>query len=159
MFARFKSIKLSERWVFAVLGLVAISAFGLLLPKLGYYWDDWMTIYLVNTYSNPGEFVYAAYRPLHAVWDVLAFKLLGNAPFGWHVLALLFRWGAASISMACVVASLAGEARSGSLDGGSIFDLSNFFPAVECGDLSVTLDNLLFLLPFFAIHAAGGART
>jgi len=76
-------------WLF--LG-ICIAAFGLLIPFLGYYWDDWMTLYFMKTTSNPADFIYGPYRPLHALLDVLEFRLLGPSPLGWHILSLLLRW-------------------------------------------------------------------
>ncbi|MCL5428521.1 MAG: hypothetical protein M1347_01800 [Chloroflexi bacterium] len=76
-------------WLF--LG-ICVLAFGLLIPSLGYYWDDWLTLYLMKTNGAPGDFVYAAFRPLHAVLDVIEFLLLGSRPMGWHILSLVLRW-------------------------------------------------------------------
>lgn len=73
---------------------VCIAAFGLLIPFLGFYWDDWLTLYLMKSSSNPWDFIYGAYRPLHAILDVVEFQILGSNPLGWQILSLALRWAA-----------------------------------------------------------------
>ncbi len=73
---------------------ICVAAFGLLIPFLGFYWDDWLTLYLMKSSSNPWDFIYAAYRPLHAILDVVEFQILGSNPLGWQILCLALRWAA-----------------------------------------------------------------
>jgi hypothetical protein len=71
---------------------VCVAAFGLFIPFLGYFWDDWTTLYLMKTSNSPWDFIYAPYRPLHAILDFISFRILGITPIGWHVLSLVLRW-------------------------------------------------------------------
>lgn len=77
------------------LALLAVCAlaFGLLLPKLGFYWDDWSNIHVAKIYGIPGlwEFYGDTYRPLTA-WTFAVFTpLVGLSPLGWQILALVLR--------------------------------------------------------------------
>jgi len=67
-------------------------SFGILIPQLGYYWDDWMTLYLSFTYRDPTALVYQPFRPIHAWLDVVTLSIVGTNPIYWHCISLLFRW-------------------------------------------------------------------
>lgn len=81
-----------------------VLAFGLLIPWLGYYHDEWHFIYyhairgaqgLVDLFTYDGH-------PL-AVWSyIISFDLLGVGPLGWHIYALLWRWLAVSLFWLCL---------------------------------------------------------
>ena len=77
--------------------LVCILAFGLFIPFLGFYWDDWPTIFY--TYNQRvGQLVtHFSYDRPFSVWGYWLIGRLGTAPLSWHLAALLVRWG-------CVVA-------------------------------------------------------
>jgi hypothetical protein len=83
--------QIKEGWVAAILVVICLAAFGLLLPSLGFYWDDWWTLYIASTAKNPQALYYFNYRPLHAITDVFTVSLIGRAPIGWHILALVIR--------------------------------------------------------------------
>ena len=73
--------------------VICILAFGLLIPFLGYYWDDWMTLYFMNTSTSPADFI-SVDRPLQALLNMLEFRIFGLSPLGWHIFSLILRWGA-----------------------------------------------------------------
>ena len=85
--------------VIAALALLALITFGIWLPKLGFYWDDWAKI-LVNRLWGPQGYwaYYAEDRPLSAWTHILLTPLLGESPLGWQIFALLMRL----ISAGCV---------------------------------------------------------
>jgi len=69
-------------------------AFGLLIPWLGYYHDEWHFIYyeairgtqgLVDLFNYDGH-------PLAALVYILSFKLIGLNPIAWHLYSLIWRW-------------------------------------------------------------------
>jgi len=76
-----------------VLLLIHIITYGLLIPKLGFYWDDWETILITRLYPL-SEFwnYFAGTRPLAAWTHILFGALLGVKPAGWHILTLILRW-------------------------------------------------------------------
>lgn len=72
----------------------SLLAFGLQIPWLGYYLDDWI---ILAAYDSGGaqrllEYAFIGNRPLvFWLWWV-GFELLGEAPLGWHLWALAWRW-------------------------------------------------------------------
>ncbi len=69
---------------------VTFLAFDLLLPTLGFYWDDWPVVYLGKTHGNFWQY-YQSDRPFMA-WPDLAYLLVaGENPLGWQALSLLTR--------------------------------------------------------------------
>lgn len=72
---------------------LCVLAFGLLLPWLGFYWDDWAKILVSRVFGLSGYWAYYAEdRPLSAWTHILLTPLLGNAPFNWHLFSLALRW-------------------------------------------------------------------
>ncbi len=94
-----------ERWfssVWAIPALflgIAIVAFGLLLPKLGYYMDDWHFVYYAHTFGVDSlrELLLYDSRPYAAWIYILGFRLLGFQPVAWHVGGLILRAATAFI--------------------------------------------------------------
>ncbi|HEX6305901.1 MAG TPA: hypothetical protein VFZ76_17015, partial [Anaerolineales bacterium] len=83
-----------ESWtVPIVLMLLCIVSFGLLIPWLGFYWDDWPVI-LISRLQGASEFVafYQYDRPFSAWTYILFAPILGTHPAPWHILSLLLRW-------------------------------------------------------------------
>lgn len=85
---------IEKPWVFPViLLLTAAIAYGYLLPKMGFYWDDWMPVFL-SRFDSAEAFIsyYAFDRPL-SVWTyLLAFPILGTNPIAWQVVTIGLRW-------------------------------------------------------------------
>ncbi|MQC26285.1 MAG: hypothetical protein DWG76_02395 [Chloroflexi bacterium] len=74
---------------------VCILAYGLLIPWLGFYWDDWPKALFAET-IGPGAFVrFAAHRPINGWWYILSLSLLGTSPLRWQLYALFWRWASA----------------------------------------------------------------
>jgi len=75
--------------------LLTIISFGLLIPFMGYFMDDWYLIWFKHTF---GALQYPAYfaldRPLMGYFYVIANALLFNSesPLVWHIFGLLTRW-------------------------------------------------------------------
>jgi len=77
-------------WLLLVL---CILAYGLLIPTLGYYWDDWPYAWINHLFGPGGypEFV-ALDRP-HSAWIfMLLTTFLGEQPIGYHITSLLLFW-------------------------------------------------------------------
>lgn len=77
----------------ASLLLLCILAFGLLIPTLGYYWDDWPYAYINHMFGPGGypEFV-SSDRP-HSAWIFIGLTtILGEKPLGYHISSVLFFW-------------------------------------------------------------------
>lgn len=74
----------------AALGL----AFGLMIPRLGIYQDDWL--YFYNTYALGAagleRFVFYDGAPFVYYINLALFSGLGFTPLYWHIASLLARW-------------------------------------------------------------------
>jgi hypothetical protein len=76
----------------ALLGL-CIAAFGLLIPDLGYYWDDWTQILISRLYNLSTYWEYFSYdRPSSAWTHILFAPILGGTPMYWQAFTMLLRW-------------------------------------------------------------------
>lgn len=86
--------KKSPEWTVAVMLLVVcLAAFGLLLPRLGYFWDDWAKILVSRLFGLSGYWAYYAEdRPISGWTHILLTPLLGVRPLAWQIFALLMRW-------------------------------------------------------------------
>jgi hypothetical protein len=82
-------------WSFPILLLaVSVAGFGLLVPWLGFYQDDWHAVFYAHAYGPAGlwELYFYDNRPLSAWPYVLAFPILGFKPLPWHLSLLALRW-------------------------------------------------------------------
>ena len=79
-----------------VLLLVCLAGFGLLIPWLGFYQDDWYQIWFERAFGGR-VFVdfFAIERPFIAAIYMLTTPLVGTAPLNWQIFALFSRWLAA----------------------------------------------------------------
>lgn len=93
---RFPGLPRSMReWSIPLAFLAAlVLAFGLLIPTLGIYQDDWLFIYNHYALGPQGiwEFMYYDGTPFASLLNNLQFALLGYAPLNWHIASLLSRW-------------------------------------------------------------------
>ncbi|HEY3345760.1 MAG TPA: hypothetical protein VGJ97_12570 [Anaerolineaceae bacterium] len=86
-------------WAFPIaLLLLGLVAYGLLLPKLGFYWDDWAKISVSRLWGLSGYWAYyASDRPLSAWTHIVFTYFLGVSPLAWQIftfaLTLLSGWG------------------------------------------------------------------
>jgi hypothetical protein len=76
-----------------VIAGICLLAFGLLIPFLGFYQDDWHPVYY--GYSRGLDSLWELFlydnRPFAAVIYIFGFKILGYKPIAWQVLALTLR--------------------------------------------------------------------
>jgi len=87
---------IDQPWFYpAVLLVIGLAAYGWLIPNLGFYWDDWESVFL-NSLHNPSisfSFNYYAERPFSALSYLVFFQFLKETPLAWQLLALFLRWG------------------------------------------------------------------
>lgn len=70
---------------------LCILSFGLLIPNLGFYMDDWHYVFyakLLGIDSLRDMLTYDS-RPNAAWLYILAFRLLGTSPLAWHIFTLI----------------------------------------------------------------------
>ncbi len=86
----------SQKTIPIALFATAVIAFGLLIPELGFYWDDWERILVLKLYGANAFWDYFSTKRPFAAWVYFLFgPILGGNPIGWHVLSLAARWLAA----------------------------------------------------------------
>lgn len=85
---------IEQSWFYPLfLLLVMLAAYGLWLPRLGFYWDDWQVVYLSRFNHLSVYWDYFLYdRPVSAWTYILTVPLLGMAPLRWQALTLVMRW-------------------------------------------------------------------
>ncbi|HUH98777.1 MAG TPA: hypothetical protein VLZ89_15535, partial [Anaerolineales bacterium] len=86
--------KVSEKsWFYPVtLLLIGLATYGYCLTYLGFYWDDWEVVMFTKLPPLLQSGFYAHDRPFP--WpSQLTYLLVGSNPVGWHLIALLLRWG------------------------------------------------------------------
>ncbi|HTX78309.1 MAG TPA: hypothetical protein VMC62_01505 [Longilinea sp.] len=71
---------------------ISIIAYGLLIPWMGFYWDDWPFAWITHTFG-PSEFIpaFLPFRPLLGPIFVATTTFLKENPLAWQVFALLLR--------------------------------------------------------------------
>jgi hypothetical protein len=73
--------------------MVCVLAFGLLISSLGFYLDDWYTIWFAKTLGvSSFRAVYAEDRPVLGYFYTAATFFLGQTPLAWQVFNLACRW-------------------------------------------------------------------
>ena len=80
------------------IGVLGAIIYGLLLPSLGFYWDDWAKIAVSRLWGLSGYWAYyAGDRPLSAWTHIVFTPLLGVRPIAWQafqlLLTLISAWG------------------------------------------------------------------
>jgi hypothetical protein len=77
--------------------VVLVASFGLLIPWLGFYWDDWSVLMTARMRGISGFWEYYAYdRPFSAWTYVVFMPILKTNPITWQIFSLLLRWGTAA---------------------------------------------------------------
>lgn len=85
--------KSSETWLaVGLIAFVTLLTYGVLIPQLGFYRDDW---YQMWTYQSRGPAgliaLFQSDRPLIGYLYTLAYQFIGTTPLGWHIYALIVR--------------------------------------------------------------------
>jgi hypothetical protein len=83
----------SPKYIPAVFALITLSAYGLLLPFTGFYWDDWPFAWSAR-FLGPSEFnpSFAPFRPFLGPIFYLTTSLIPPVPLYWQIFALVIRF-------------------------------------------------------------------
>lgn len=75
------------------LAVITLISYGLLIPWLGFYWDDWPFAFLAHNYG-PTELIraFASFRPFLGPIFFVTLSLLGTSPITWQIFGLLVRF-------------------------------------------------------------------
>src|SRR3990172_259447 len=86
-------VPFTSRTVPLAILLLCLLSFGLLIPFLGLYWDDWPAIMTIRLFGvNEFWDFYRSERPFSAWTFVVTALLLGTRPIVWHIFTLMVRW-------------------------------------------------------------------
>ncbi len=88
--------RFTYRSVPILLALITLLSYGLLIARLGFYWDDWAFAFLSHHYG-PAELVraFASYRPFLGPIFFLTTTLFDSVPLLWQVFGLVIRFATA----------------------------------------------------------------
>jgi len=86
-----------------ILLVVAFLAYGLLIPQLGFYWDD-LPITWIRYQMGPDALTdyFSTNRPIWGVLHRLTTSLIPQVPLYWQIFALICRWIGAVVVFAIV---------------------------------------------------------
>lgn len=112
---------------FAFFALCVLS-FGLLIPRLGFYMDDWPYVFYANLkgVDSLREMLTYDSRPNAAWLYMSAFRVLGFSPIAWHVFALMMRFSAV-VSFWLFLSSMWREQKRGVIAVSLLFAVFPFF--------------------------------
>ena len=84
----------ARRWFYPIaLLLIGLITYAYQIAALGFYWDDWEVVFLLNAKSPALLYGYFAFdRPFAWPYQVM-YALFGLSPIAWHLATLLLRWG------------------------------------------------------------------
>ena len=76
---------------------VAVLAYGLVIPWLGFYWDDYPMVWIADQFGPEGMARYfSTNRPFWGLLYEITTPLIGAQPLAWQIFALLWRWASAA---------------------------------------------------------------
>ena len=83
----------TKLFVYVWLFLLCVLCFGILIPKLGFYWDDLPYLYQYAAFGPQGFPDYVSSDRPFSAWIFSATTFLfGFNPIGYHLLALILKW-------------------------------------------------------------------
>ncbi len=73
--------------------LLVLLAYGLLTPRMGFYWDDWPFAWFLK-FFGPAEFIesFRPFRPFLGPIFTVTTALFGGDPFTWQLVGLALRF-------------------------------------------------------------------
>jgi hypothetical protein len=87
-----KAFRYSDKTFPFLLLAVGLLAYGVFIPWLGFYWDDWPVILMGKFFSADAFIDFYVYdRPFSAWTYIVSLPLLGLRPFTWQLFTLFLR--------------------------------------------------------------------
>ena len=89
-----KKIRFSETGIaLALIAMATLVSYGVLIPQLGFYRDDWYMLLAGQTEGAKGIIhLFTIDRPLIGYIYALDYAVLGSSVIGWHLYALFLRF-------------------------------------------------------------------
>ena len=91
-FSFIKKIKSENLTTFLLIFFLCLLAYGLLIPWMGFYWDDWVFAWTIN-FLGPKEFIssFLPFRPFLGPIFALTTSIVGVSPLSWQLFGLFVR--------------------------------------------------------------------
>jgi hypothetical protein len=135
------------------LALLAVTGltYGVLIPWLGFYWDDWAFIYIGKQLGSEGLARYfATNRPFWGMIYRFTTAVIGPQPWKWQVFGLLWRW-LASVSLWYFVRQLWPRRREAALWAALLFIV---FPALRQQPIAILYGHFFIVMTAFLLSLA-----
>ena len=88
-----KRIRFPDWSIPIALLVILFAGFGVLIPWLGFYWDDWPSIWFLHSFGPAGFIdVLASDRPFLSLVFMVTTTFLRESIVGWQVFGILSRW-------------------------------------------------------------------
>lgn len=131
-----------------VILLVCALAYGLVIPWLGFYWDDWAFLFIRTQLGAEGLTRYfATNRPFIAWIPQVTIPLLGTTPWKWHMFMLLVR-AASAISVWWVIRLAWQKRRSIALWAALLFAV---YPGFDQQPIAINYSDFFLLFTFLML--------
>jgi hypothetical protein len=76
-----------------ILLVICFLAYGVMIPELGYYWDDWPYAWINHMFGPAGYPAFVSSDRPHSAWIFMGLTtLLGERPLGYQISGLLLYW-------------------------------------------------------------------
>jgi hypothetical protein len=122
------SASFSQNSGYLALLVASLLSYGLIIPRLGFYMDDWPYIFYAFNKGIPSlqEMLLYDSRPYAAWLYIAGFHVLGFKPIAWHMMSLLLRW-AMAVSLWKLLQAIWPNRSSAVLQISLLFSLYPFF--------------------------------
>jgi hypothetical protein len=135
------------------LALLAVTglAYGVLIPWLGFYWDDWAFIYIGKQLGSEGLARYfATNRPFWGMIYQFTTAIIGPQPWKWQVFGLIWRW-LASVALWWLVRQLWPQRREAAAWAALLFIV---FPALRQQPIAILYGHFYIVVSAFFLSLA-----
>jgi hypothetical protein len=138
-----------------ILFLVCLVAYGIYLPWMGFYWDDWPWIWRYHVYGLQAiRQIDAAFRPLAGIVLWIGARLAGESAFGWQIYNFIIRW-LGGVALWWSLRQIWPKRRKTAVFGAILFSL---YPGFGQQFISINSSRHLFPLVFFILSIGFTAR-
>lgn len=87
-----KTPKYETLFAFGLVAIVTIITYGILIPQLGFYRDDWYMLWAGQSLGSDGIIaLFQGDRPFLGWLYALDYSIFGFEPLGWHLYALVLK--------------------------------------------------------------------
>jgi hypothetical protein len=126
---------------------VTLLAYGLLIPWLGFYSDDWLFLWIGQKMGGSGMTRYfSTNRPVWGLLYQITMPLFGSSPIGWHIFALLVRWINAVVAWELISLAWPGERRRIALWAALLLLV---YPGYKLQPIAITFGHIFLVLTIF----------